>query len=573
MSTEPASDGRHLLVLQAGHESPSLIAVDTGSGTLAGRVELADAWLGLTAHPSGEKIYVGGGARGSVWEVSISRGSLRVAREFPLGGDCHSQCDTLIGDVRLDKDGRLLYALDLFRNRVVVVNTQSGLVLGEFRTGAAPYRARLTPDAEHLVISHWGEASLGLYRLSDRRLVERIPVGEHPTDILIVEGSVDDPRAPEETPGRSYPARLFAACAHSDNLWTFGIGASPSFEFLDARSVAPLPSSALGSLPTALGLSHDNRTLYIANSGNNTILVTGIGEALPEPAGVIPTAWFPTAVTGLPDGALAYASGKGDGDHPGLLALLPSLSEEQLEFLTAAAVANLPAGEPTPSDPSPGVQHVALILSDARGAAWRNMLEDSAYLNGYVPAARGQLEQTALLTGGMESDFFEKLGPATQAGRIHSRSLAVAGRAALPAAGTIWSNARQAGIETDVYGLGGGLPAKAYIERLDSGSDLPALAVVRLAGSDASQDENLGLLASAFKNHPRHAASVLFVVPTAGKKGAAVTGGALQVGGAIGGFASSSAILRTVGWLLGLRPMTQLVMAAKPLGELFAPAP
>ena len=573
IAVEPSSDGRYLLVLQAGYETPVLSAVDVETNALTGQAELVDAWLGLAIHPSGERIYVGGGTRGSVWELAFRDGTLRHAREFSLVSPCRGRCDSLIGDVLLDGDGRLLYALDVLRDRIVVVNTQSGLVLGEFATGAAPYRARLTPDREHLVVSHWGEASLGLYRLSDQRMVERVPVGEHPTDIQIVPGLVRDPRAPEDAEGREFVARLFVACAHADSLWTVGIAKGPRFEFLDARSVAPLPGSPLGSLPTALGLARDNRTLYIANSGNNILLVVNIEEALPEPAGAIPTGWFPTAVASLPGGGLAYVSGKGDGERGGLLAVLPPLTAEQLDMLTAAAVANIPEQAPAPAAAPTGVRHVTLVLSDARGHSWRNLRSRGASLEGLVPAAKSRLEQTAVLTGGMESDFFTKLGPAVHAGRAAARALAAAGRAALPAAGTVWSNAQQAGLAAVPYGIGGGPPPSAFISSVRAGSELPQLAVVRLAGSPDSQDRELGQLADALREHPLYSASVLFVVPTEYQQGGVAAGGIVRRDSSPTGLVSVPSVLRTVIWLLGLRPMTQLVAAAEPLADLFVGTP
>ena len=347
MAAELSPDGRHLVVLQAGYETPSAVAIETESGRIASRLELPDAWLGLTFDGDGDRLFVGGGSRSSVWELSFQDGVLSREREFSIRPRCAGSCAALIGDVRMGADDRMLYALDVFRGKVVVINTQSGLVLEEFSTGTAPYRARLTPDNEHLLVSHWGEASVGLYSLSDRRLVERIPVGAHPTDLLVVPGEVQAPPGEADPDAeRTYGARLFTACAHADNLWTHGITQQNRFELLDARSVAPLPGSPIGSLPSALGLSADESTLFVANAGNNTILVVDIEEALPEPGGAVPTGWFPTAVTGLANGGMAYMSGKGDGENEGLVSLLPPLNPDQLEFLTAAAVANLRGSGP-----------------------------------------------------------------------------------------------------------------------------------------------------------------------------------------------------------------------------------
>ncbi len=574
ISAELSPDGRYLAVLQTGLETPSVSVLEVASGAIASRIELPDAWLGLVFNQAGDRVFVSGGARSSIWDLSFREGQLSINREFSLPNECAGPCDSLVGDLRLGADGRMLYALDVFRNRAIIVNTQSGLVLGEMATGAAPYRARLAPDREHLLISHWGEASVGLYRIADRRLVERIPVGEHPTDLLFVSGQVEAPGDGfDENDGRTYPARLFVACAHSDNLWTFGVSDESRYELLDARSVAPLPGSALGSLPSALGTSIDGETLFVANAGNNVILVADIGEALPESAGAIPTARYPTAVVGLPDGGLAYLSGKGDRQNSGLVSRLPALTSEQLEFLSSAAVGNL-AGPITGTSPTPpGPSSVALVLTDARGQAWQQILERSALLADYRPPSESQLGRLAWLTSAMETDFFAKLGPAVAAGRLTERALASAGRAARPAAGTLWSNAKDASISVETYGIGGGRPIDALLAKLEAGANPARLTVVRLTGTDAEQDDVLGRLWSSWNQHSSYGSTVIFLVPTGDSGEAAVTGGRIAGHAIHDGFVSAPSLLRTIGWLLDLRPMTQFDASAPILDTLFQPRP
>ena len=570
MSAALSPDGSYLAVLHAGFETPSVSAIEISSGEVVGRVELKDAWLGLAFSPAGDRIYVGGGARSSVWQLSLVEGELRIDREFPLSGDCAGTCNSLVGDVLLHSDGRTLFALDVLRDTVVIVNAQSGLVLGDFKTGSAPYRARLAPGGGHLFVSHWGEASLGLYRLSDRRLVERIPVGEHPTDIAVVPGTVEVPGSGfDGDDERSYQARLFTVCSHADNLWTFGIAGPEKLELLDARSVAPLPGSPLGSMPTALGLSADGTTLYVTNSGNNIILVNSIDEALPEPAGAIPTAWFPTAAVGLRDGGLAYLNGKGDSRIPGLVSLLPALNSDQLAFLSAAAVANLPGGGAGAPRSAAATYHVGLVLTEAHPEAGR-AFDGAVPLPGFVPPARGRLGQIAWLTGGMETDFFAKLGPAVFAGRLTERMLASAGRAARPAAGTLWSNAADASIHVETYGIGGGRPIEALLAKLEAKAPPSRLTVLRLHGTAAEQAESLTRLGAIWSRHPAYRSSAVFVVAMGDQPGAFATGGAVTGEPEDRGFVSAPMILHTVEWLLGMRPMTQFDNAAPVLLELFA---
>lgn len=568
MALEVSRGGKHLLVLEAGYETPSVSVIDLASRSLVQRVELPDAWLGLTLNRRGDKAYVGGGARGSVFELSFAAGRLKRGREFPvLPGGVRGR-PTLIGDVRFDPDDRLLYAADVLAGTVSVINTQSGLVLGDFKTGAAPYRMRLAPGGKHLLIAHWAEASVGLYRLADRRLVERIPVGERPTDMLIAPGAVEvlDPQDPDDE-ARRYAARLFVACAYTDSVWSLGVTAENRYELIQVVPVSPSPASPVGSLPTALGLGAAGR-LHIVNSGNNGIVAADISEALVEIVGALPTGWFPTAVAGLPDGGIAYLSGKGDTENGGLAGILPLLNSEQIGYLTAAAVRNLPPPpEALPAVPG-AVKHIVLLFTDARGAAWRRLRERFAYLAGFVPAGRDALAQLEWLSSAHETDFTAKLGPAAAAGRLPLAHLGAVPRAAVPAAGTLWSNAADAGLSTAVYGLPGG----RSFEQLPAADDErpPTLTVVRLRGPAEEQDRRLGLAVEAFERRAAFAETAVFVVPLAPNlRGAVAAGGPVRRETVIEKFVSTPSLTRSVEWLLGLNPLTQFDDAAPIVSELF----
>ena len=252
------------------------------------------------------------------------------------------------------------------------------------------------------------------------------------------------------------------------------------------------------------------------------------------------------------------------------MAILPALTSDQLEFLTAAAVENLSGPTVAAGPPPQSVRHVVLVLTDARDESWRRLARDAVLLDGYVPAARGELGQMAWITSGIETDFFAKLGPAVEAGRVSAKDLAAAGRAATAPAGTLWSNASDASRRAETYGIGGGRPVGALLEQLELEGSLADLTVVRLLGAAAAQDSELGRLTQALREHPSYASTVLFAVPIAGAEGALAAGGPVVSRSAPDGFVSASSLVRTVQWLLGLRPATQFDASAIPISGLFA---
>jgi DNA-binding beta-propeller fold protein YncE len=81
------------------------------------------------------------------------------------------------------------------------------------------------------------------------------------------------------------------------------------------RSGPPDASETFGLSPDALAVSPDQRTLYVAEAGLNSVAVYDVTHPhAPKFRGRIPTGWYPTAVTVSPDGNELYVTNaKGAG--------------------------------------------------------------------------------------------------------------------------------------------------------------------------------------------------------------------------------------------------------------------
>jgi hypothetical protein len=91
-----------------------------------------------------------------------------------------------------------------------------------------------------------------------------------------------------------------------------------NFSVLETISIRPDQKLPFGSLPNALALSGDGKTLFVANGGNNAIAVLELGDPRSNKpskiGGFIPTGWFPSAVA--TDGkAIFIANAKGEGSR------------------------------------------------------------------------------------------------------------------------------------------------------------------------------------------------------------------------------------------------------------------
>ena len=108
MSSALSPDGKYLLVLNGGYRPPSITVIDTASATVKTSVPAPDAWLGIAFTPRGDRVYVGGGSKASVFEFTFADGTLTAARTFPVPSLDHISGHDMIGDVALSPDGRVI---------------------------------------------------------------------------------------------------------------------------------------------------------------------------------------------------------------------------------------------------------------------------------------------------------------------------------------------------------------------------------------------------------------------------------------------------------------------------------
>jgi hypothetical protein len=112
LATVATNNGKYLLVLNCGFNTPSVSVVDIAQKREIGRTPLPDAWLGLTISSAQDRVYVGGAGKAVVYELSLNpeTGALARTREFAIVPDLANKGTSFTGDVKLSADNRVLYA-------------------------------------------------------------------------------------------------------------------------------------------------------------------------------------------------------------------------------------------------------------------------------------------------------------------------------------------------------------------------------------------------------------------------------------------------------------------------------
>ena len=286
LSAAVSPDGKFLLALNAGSQ-PSISVVETGAMKETARVAIADAGLGLAFSPDGRRVYAGGGSRNAVLEFTFSSaGELKVSREISAGPPAAMN---FIGDVAVSPDGRTILAGDLFHDRVLAINAQSGQVAGAFKSGRRPYRILVHPDGKSFFVSSWADASVYEYSLPSGNEMARVRVGAHPTDLVL-----SNRKIPGEQSTWQY--RLFVAAANTNDVFVVGVSEGKELDVLETLNAGFSAVAPAGMTPSGLALSADQTRLYIACSDVNALAVADVSATRSRLAGFVPVGAYPTAV-------------------------------------------------------------------------------------------------------------------------------------------------------------------------------------------------------------------------------------------------------------------------------------
>ncbi len=517
MASVASPDGKYLLVLHGGYNPPSVVVLDAKSEREISRVPVADGWLGMALSPNGRVLYVGGGSQASVFEFTLTdEGRLEPGRTFECVPAAERTHRDFIGDLALTPDGRLLYAADLFHDRILVINPGSGRVIDRFKTGRRPYRILFHPDGKSYFVTSWVDGALLHHQADNGYRLGLVRLGPQPMDMVWREKRI----IAEEGDQEPWKARLFIAAAATNKAYVVGVNDSKDLRLVETINLSMTPRQPLGMTPSALALSENQDRLYVVCSDANAVAVVDVRAKASQVLGFLPTGWYPAAARALPDGRLFVFNGRGlrsfpnpRGPNPierpaplqtgieavqyvgrlqrGSASVIDPFKEEQLAAYTKTVFANSPysdslrddartgAGNPIPSrpgEPSP-IRHVLYIVKENRtydqvlGGLGKGNGDSSLVLFGeqVTPNHHKLAREFVLLdnfyvnsdvsadghawsTAAIAPAYTQRLWPNSYGRRRRHYDYEGQEPAAAPPAGYLWTNAAAAGVTQRNYG-------------------------------------------------------------------------------------------------------------------------
>jgi YVTN family beta-propeller protein len=396
----PLADNHRVVVGTDGYNRHELSLIDLTQGQELASQSVGESWFGLAAAPGQDRVWWSGGGSNRIFQYAIEAQTLtRQTFDPPLkaqqpGGERAKQHHFRSG-LLVDAAAHTLYSLDINAGRIDAIDLDSGKISQSAACGGRPYDVVLAHNRALLFVSDWAGRAVLAVRPDDLRVISRIPVGEHPNQIVM--HPKDD--------------RLFVTCASTNSVSVIDTRGGTVTETI----YTPLfPRSPEGSTPDALAITPDGQTLFVANADNNCVAVIDVSQpSRSQVKGFIPTGWYPTAVAVTPHGKnLLVGVGKGLQTHPnakghsldadqkarqetgslrvpfryigstlsGALSIVPIPDEAQLAKYTAQVYANCPYSDKLlnaspaatktviPShvgDPCP-IRHVIYIIKENR---------------------------------------------------------------------------------------------------------------------------------------------------------------------------------------------------------------
>ncbi len=516
MSSALSPDNKFLLILNGGYKPPSVSVLDVNTMRELSRVPVADGWLGLAFSRNGRMVYVGGGQKATVYEFTFSpEGELKPARELEIKPKAEQTKDDFIGDVAVSPDGRLVYAADLYRDSIAVINPQSGRVIERFKSGKRPYRILFHPDGKSYFVSSWAEGTVYQYAANNGKEMGRIGLGPHTTDMVL-----RAKRDGDEDGGDQPPFRLYVAASNTNSVYVVGINDSKDMRSLETLNVAMTPRHPLGMTPSAVSLSNDGSRLFVACSDANTVAVAAVNGKRSRLLGFVPAGWYPTATRMLADGRLVVLNGKGGGSYAnpqgpspvrvralshegsrndqyvgvlqtGTASVIDPFDEKKLDEYSKQALDLSPFRDrnvldrwvvgddviyPRPNRPSP-IEHVIYIVKENRtydqvfgdlgkgngdpsltlfsagsSANHRKLANEFVLFDNYYVNADVSADGHNWATAAIAPDYTQKLWPSNYGRRRSAYDFEGGEPANTPPAGYIWSQVLSAGLTMRNYG-------------------------------------------------------------------------------------------------------------------------
>ena len=259
-----------LISTNSGYGAQYLQAYDERRNKIADRIDFPSLWYGLAYAFSQQSVLASTGAT-AVMVIPLHAGEFGEPRKIAL-----DQCELTAGIAVLDDSTAVVACNRTYE--VVRFNYLTGKILQRAKVGEFPYAVKALPGGK-IAVANWGQASVSILDSENLEVVRTIPVGSHPSDMLVI-------------PSRQH---LLVACSDADLVSVIDLQGLREVRRLKIQ----IPNSdVIGGQPNALALNPASGKLFVALAAVNALAVVNLGAKDEEPKlqGIIPAGGYPTSL-------------------------------------------------------------------------------------------------------------------------------------------------------------------------------------------------------------------------------------------------------------------------------------
>ncbi len=282
-------------------------------------IQAPNTFLGIAWASAGDRFFISGGVDDDVLEFVSAGGTYQAGRIFKLGHKAGLGLSVKpeAAGVAVSPDGKRLLVANLQNDSVSMIDLATGAVREQdLRPGKLDKGLKGLPGGTFPRAVVW-VSDTKAYVASERDR-EIIPLRIGPEGIGL--GRRQPTRGQPVALLAGPNGRLFAALDNTDGVAVIDTASDRLLETIPTGSLASWGKSGLGGAGSnGLALSPDNGSLLVSNGGENAVAVVkldpvAMGRASAGPSdgddkpigsrvvGMIPTGWYPTAVTVSRDG-------------------------------------------------------------------------------------------------------------------------------------------------------------------------------------------------------------------------------------------------------------------------------
>src|SRR6478735_2278749 len=174
---------RLLAVTNNGQSVQSIQLIDTKSEKILHTVVIPKSWYGLKFSADEKFLYASGGNDNWILKYAILNKKLILKDSIKLG----DKWPTKISPAGIDIDDaqQKMYVVTKENNSLYTIDLKTKTVADSLLLGAEAYTCLLSPDKKELYISLWGGDKILVYNTLQKKVIDKIAVGDNPNDICL----------------------------------------------------------------------------------------------------------------------------------------------------------------------------------------------------------------------------------------------------------------------------------------------------------------------------------------------------------------------------------------------------